>query len=135
MALQIRDLIAPKGEIQTGWFPGELTADVENNVGVWLEEGYTEGVGITPAATLDNAARNWVYHRAKREVYYRLLSSPSSANLNDAGGMSYLLSQIEHWKTEADAHLARFEAELPVVYAVVGESIPRTASVGNSYEW
>lgn len=131
-----RQLIAPEGEIQYGWFPKVAELDVENRVGVWLDEGYREGVAITAGAVQDKAARNWAYYRAKTDVYYRLLSAPSSASLNDQGSASYLLTQIEHWKTEADAHLAAFEDAIPVVTPVLaGLPTPRSMSVANSFGW
>jgi hypothetical protein len=102
-------LLEPNGELEAAWlWPNAEDEDVADRLRQYLTEGYAKAAAVEDEDSLDEAARQWAYHRAFKGVYQRLLALPSTAE-DDQGSQSFLLTQIEHVGELADAALAAFE--------------------------
>lgn len=127
MPLTATDLLEPKGALdRLVMWPKVPQSTVAGNLGQYLDDGYARATALAvDAAELDEAARQWAYHRAYANVAQRLNARPASVNIGQQGSANYLTAQIAHWTTLAQQALSAFEALTPVVedegdsYAVI----------------
>ena len=125
------DLTEPLGELSGDLFPvlpGDVyatpAAKLAALLALWIAAGVAASLG-TPAAGSDAALAHYVYARAKRSVYARLLSAPAQAAVDGEGSRTYSPAQISAWATQAAAHEAAF-AVLAVPLPALGFDLIRT---------
>ncbi len=112
------DLLAPKGLVEgSSFFPGLSATDLSARLSEYLKQAYAKATADNVAeANLDEAARQYAYHRVAKAVHLRLLSNPSSVSTSDAGGSvsaSFTAQQIAHFGEMAADALLAYEALLP----------------------
>lgn len=130
MPLTVENLVTPKGRLNgPALWPGTPVEEVAETVAAFLEEGYAKAAAIVDEAQMDEAARQWAYHRAYQEAYERLLLLPSTVS-TDEGSASSLLTQIEHVGGLAEKALGEFNRILLEETTVPAEVIraPRAST-------
>lgn len=92
-------------------------ATVISAVRVYVAEGIARALGVTDEAQQNEAARQWVRHRAYQQAYARMLLMPSTVGTDEGFSASTLLTQIEHvGELAADA----LRASNAIITAAVG---------------
>jgi hypothetical protein len=119
------DLTQPIGDLSADLFPvldGEPYADADEKLDTllqgWIRAGLNALAG-TPAEGSEPALAHFVYGRAKRSVYSRLLANPTSASVERHGSHSYTQKQVDAWGDQADRHDAAVALALSPPPAVV----------------
>jgi len=113
MAVLPADLKAANGgRIEPGtMFPEESSVALDQRLQKYIDEGLAKAVadGLSGPAEQDAATKAWAYHRAFDAVFIRLSSNPSSVTLNDQGGSSFLVTQIQNFKDLAFEALGEYD--------------------------
>ena len=136
MAITGADLIAPGGEVEAALFPGEDNAAITARLDGYVVDAYARINAAAPGmaeAEKDRAAEDWAYHRAFTAVFLRLSAEPARAELEDQGSRSYLVSQIQSFKTQAQEKLQEFNRRLET--AVGGTGLPPSMGVPVKPTW
>lgn len=131
--LSATDLLEPKGELNApALWPRKDINVVSANLSEYLNEGYGKAAALSEADQHE-AARQWAYYRAYKDVYKRLLAMPSTVQTSDQGSSSYLLTQMEHVGELADAALAAHQALVEVVIVAEFPAVPASVCAPTTY--
>lgn len=109
MPIVLADVKSPAGDIDGAvWFPALTSGEVDTLLTGFITDAYT----VTDD---DEAAEQWVYHRAATAVADRfgsLAGGTRTLNFDDAGSKTETTNpaQADYWERKAAAYLAAFEA-------------------------
>jgi hypothetical protein len=126
------DLVAPRGRLTLGLFPGVSASALRSTIDKWIAEAYDAATGyVTPTyvARRDQIARAWAYHRGYAEAVDRIVSSPTTVALADKGSGSYSAKQLEILEGRVSYWLAQYEALIAALPATDTAHGPDSASV------
>lgn len=129
------DCLDPLGDLDPGviW-PGKSEGDVDAIVQAYLDAGYALAAGAVPE-NQDEAARQWVYHRAYMSKWRARSGLPSSVTTSDQGSGSFTQGQLDNWKAMADTALAEHERLITALPTVAVVTHLASESVRTVAEW
>jgi hypothetical protein len=107
VSISSRDVLSPDGLIIPAiiW-PGLGPEAVETKVRAFIVDAETQA---EDADDVDAAQKAWVYYRAKREQYERMIGTPASATDSDEGSRQYTDGQIQLVRDEMNGFLEEFD--------------------------
>lgn len=126
MALTAQDMLAPKGEVEDGFFPAE---GLEERLEEYLRQGaeQVEDLDLDPdGRKYRQAVLAWAYHRAYHALYLRMSSRPIQAGLDGQVTSSYDPDQARRFADLSAAKLSEFQLHIR------SEPRPNTESSGTS---
>lgn len=140
MAVAPADLTAPKGAVQSSFFPDDDAAALSARLQLWITEGTERAEDISDAEANDRAVAAWAYYRAFTEFADRISAAPKTVELRDQGSRTYGDPQFEYWQKRAQGYLAEFERLLVEAAQDAGTvpsapPVPATTSVPATFAW
>lgn len=112
MAVAPADLKSPIGKIDSAFFPGEATAELDARLQQYINEAIARIDGDLAGTELDDATKLWAYYRAFEAVHLRMIATPASVSIQGEGSVAYTAAQIASFGTAASDYLSAFNATL-----------------------
>lgn len=106
MQVQVDDLIAPGGEFFRSMFPSVTTdTEMETKFSEYLlaasNKATSDGV-TTGTVAFERAVKAYASYLASNEILNRLLTNPSSVDMQGQGQASFSTAQMRMWKSKVD---------------------------------
>ena len=140
MPITRADLIAPIGEVEASFFPGEdqpseldpTSTRFELRLDTYIAEAYAKTAEL---ALPDKAARAWALYRTFDAAYMLKANAPASESLSDLGlgSQSYSADQRAAFFRKANQYLKEYETEVSRVNAAV--VFPNSRAVQTVFDW
>lgn len=97
------ELLAPVGEIEPAFFPGEGSTAVQARLDVYVQDGYTKvPATVTGVPQQDAIAKAWGYYRAYDAIYKTMSRSAASKAVAGEASSTTLATQIAAFKEARD---------------------------------
>jgi hypothetical protein len=108
-------LLAPAGEVEVSFFPGETQPAVLARLQAYLDDGYDRvAASVTDVDTQDEIATAWAYYRAYKAIHLTMSRSAASKAVAGEASSTTLAMQIQAFADERDDWLAEFTRLMPV---------------------
>lgn len=109
--METAEVLSPVGDIeQAVMFPADSAEAFAARIAGYITDAESKTANVA-------AQKQWVYYRAFNAVHLRIAALPNSASMEEGGSYSYLLSQVNIYRTRATEYLAEFNKLIAPVVA------------------